>query len=366
MVTDLINLIMLLVPPLFALIIHNYLRHGELGGKRLLILFCIYLIVVNGCVLVISWMRGIRELRFDNMTFSYRLKYAGLGSVFGFVFPFIMCLITEDQITIGGFRRYMRRFAKDMGRYFPYAIRAARADLRAEVSNSYLDWLWWLIEPFCTMLIYTVIFGVFFKVGEPNFPIFIFIGITMWIFFSRSVSYSVNTVRDNREIVTKIYAPKYILLLSKLFVYAFKMMISFGIVVIMMILFRVGPTWNILYAFPIIAILFVFTFGVGTIMMHYGVYVSDLSYITGIALNMMVYFTGTFYSISNRVPAPFGEILEVCNPIALLIASMRNALLYGLTPSWEILGVWGLISVVLAALGVFTVYSNENSYVKMI
>lgn len=366
MFTEILNLVMLLAPPLFALIIHNYLRHGELSGKKMLLLFPVYFIVVNGCVFAVSWLRGIKGLYFENMTFSYKFKYIGLGSVLGFIFPFIVCLITEDQITIGGFRRYLQRFTKDIKRYLPYAIRAARADLRAEVSNSYLDWLWWLIEPFCTMLIYTVIFGVVFKAAEPNFPIFIFIGITMWIFFSRSISNSVNTVRDNRDIVTKIYMPKYILLLSKLFVNVFKMLISFGIVVVMMVISRVPPTWNIVYVLPIAAILFLLTFGIGTIMMHYGVYVTDLSYITGIVLNMMTYFTGTFYSISNRVPAPFGEMLEVCNPIALLISSMRNALLYGTTPSWEILGVWGVISVVLAALGVFTVYSNENSYVKMI
>lgn len=366
MLMEILNLAMLLVPPLFALIIHNYLRHGEVSGKRMLILFPVYFIIMNGCVFIFSWLRGVRGLHFAEMTFSYKLKYIGLGSTLGFVVPFIVCLVTEDQITIGGFRRYILRFIRDMRRYFPYAARAARADLRSEVTNSYLDWLWWIIEPFCTMLIYTLIFGVVFKAAEPHFPIFIFIGITMWIFFSRNISSSVNMVRDNREIVTKIYMPKYILLLSKMFANVFKMLTSFGIVVVMMLFSRVSLTWNVLYVFPVLLILFLFTFGAGTIMMHYGVYVTDLAYITGIVLNMMVYFTGTFYSISNRVPAPFGEILEVCNPIAFLIASMRNALLYGMTPPWEILCVWGVISVILAALGVFTVYSNENSYVKMI
>ena len=50
-----------------------------------------------------------------------------------------------------------------------------------QVSNAYLDWLWWLIEPVCMMLIYAVMFGVVFHASERYFPVFIFIGLTMHI-----------------------------------------------------------------------------------------------------------------------------------------------------------------------------------------
>lgn len=260
----------------------------------------------------------------------------------------------------------IKHFVSDTKKYFSYAIRSAKADLKSEVANSYLDWLWWLIEPFCTMLIYTLIFGVVFNASEQYFPVFIFVGITMWGFFSRSISGSVNMVRMNRAIITKVYMPKYILLFSKMLVNGFKMLVSFGIVILMMIVFGVAPTVNIIWAVPIFLILFLFTFGVGTIMMHYGVYVSDLSYITGIVLNMLMYLTGTFYSVAKRIPAPFGELLEKCNPVAFLISSMRNALLYGQAPDLMLMLVWTVASFVLIILGTLTIYNNENAYVKVI
>ena len=216
------------------------------------------------------------------------------------------------------------------------------------------------------MLIYTMIFGVVFHASEQYFPVFIFIGITMWGFFSRSVSGSVNTVRGSKGIITKIYMPKYILLLSKMFVNGFKMMVSFGVVLVMMLVFRVPVTWRILYAVPIIAVLFLFTFGVGTIMMHYGVYVSDLGYITGIVLSMLMYFTGTFYDVAKRIPDPFGDLIAKLNPVAFLISAMRDVLLYETTPAVGMLFLWGGLSVILIALGAFTIYSNENAYVKII
>lgn len=362
----LLSILMLIAPPIFALVIHNYLRHGEMTGKRKLVFLGIYIVVINVISLVISYIRGVKGLHFANMTMSYRLKYLGLGAVIAFLIPFPMCLLTEDQITIGGLKRYTTRFVMDVRKYWAYAIRSAKSDLRSEVANSYLDWLWWLIEPVCMMLIYTVIFGVVFKAAEQYFPVFIFIGITMWGFFSRSISGSVNVVRSNKGIITKIYMPKYILLLSKMFVNAFKMMVSFAIVLLMMLVFRVPLSLKILYVIPILVVLFLITFGLGTIMMHYGVYVSDLSYITGIVLSMLMYFTGTFYSVGKRVPEPFGTLLEKCNPVAFLISSMRNALLYDIAPSWQLLGFWGGVAVILMALGIFTIYSNENAYVKVI
>ena len=357
---------MFIVPAFFSLVIHNYLRHGELSGKRKAFFLAVYLLLINLITFAVSYIRGVKGLRFSDMTLSYRLKYMGLGIVLGFVMPFVVCLLTEDIITIGGFIRYAKRTVKDIKKYLPYAIWAAKADLGAEVASSYLNWLWWLIEPFCMMLIYTVIFGYVFKASEPYFPVFIFTGLTMWGFFSRSVSGSVGTVRDGKDIITKIYMPKYILLLSKMFVNGFKMMVSFGVIAAMMVVFRVPVNWNLVWAIPILIVMFLFTFGVGTIMMHYGVYVNDLGYITGIVLQMMMYLSGVFYSVAKRIPEPFGDVLESFNPLALFMSSMRSAILYCETPRIWIIAVWTLISLILIALGIFTIYSNENSYVKVI
>lgn len=360
------GIIMFCVPSLFALSIHNYLRHGQLAGKRKAVFYVIYFLLINLSTMGVSWLRGVRGFRIANMTMTYKMKYVGLGIMCGFVVPFPICLMAEDIITLAGAKRYFRQFIRDVKRYLPYAVRSAKADLNSEVSGSYLDWLWWLIEPFCMMLIYTLIFGVVFKVSEQYFPIFIFIGISMWSFFSRSVSGSVNIVRDNKGIITRVYIPKYILLFSRMLVNGFKMLVAFGIVLAMLVVFRVVPTVNVLYVILILPIFFLFTFGIGTILMHYGVYVSDLGYITGIILQMMMYFTGIFYSIAKRVPAPFGEVIENFNPVAFLIAAMRKVLLYGQAPSFGLLVVWGFLSLILIALGVFTIYSNENAYVKVI
>ena len=67
----------------------------------------------------------------------------------------------------------MKKFFKDVKRYFNYMIYSAGAELRSEVANSYLGCLWWLLNPLFFMLIYAFISIVVFKSREAYFPIFV-------------------------------------------------------------------------------------------------------------------------------------------------------------------------------------------------
>lgn len=134
----------------------------------------------------------------------------------------------------------------------------------------------------------------------------------------------------------------------------------------MMLFYHVPVNICVLYAVPTFIVLFVLSYGVSCFLMHYGVYVEDLAYIVSILLNMMMYFTGVFYSIENRVPAPFGKLLNTINPMACLVTIMRNALIYRKGSCAPYLLVWFLISLAIATAGTHLIYKNENSYVKVI
>ena len=154
------------------------------------------------------------------------------------------------------------RFINDLKNYFHYTIYATKSQLRSEVANSYLDWVWWILEPFCNMLVYTIIFGYIFNATEPYFPIIIFIGISMWGFFSKTLNASVKLIKNNKSIVTKVYIPKQMLLLKVMFVNAFKMSLSFIIILMMMLFYHVPVNICVLYAVPTFIVLFVLSYGV--------------------------------------------------------------------------------------------------------
>lgn len=358
--------VIMLIPTLFALFIHNYICHGKLSAAKKTLVFLVYNVLINLLMPAIAWTRNIKGIGIAHMTTTHKIEFTILGCVMSFCLSIALCLVTETDVTFEKLNMYLHRFAGDIRKYFRYAVKSAKADLRSEVANAYLDWLWWLIEPFCMMLIYTLIFGVVFNAAEPYFPVFIFSGLTMWTFFSRGMNVSVNIVRSNKGIISKVYLPKFILYFARMLVNGFKMLVAFGIVLIMLVVFRIPVSWNVLYVLPVMIVFFMFTFGLGSILMHFGVYVNDLSYIVGILLSMLMYFAGTFYAVARRIPEPFGELLEQFNPVAYCIASMRGALLYCQAPQLDLLLMWGLVSLVLSALGIYTIYRNENAYVKVI
>ena len=259
-----------------------------------------------------------------------------------------------------------KRFCFDMQKYFKYAIYSSRAQLKSEVANSYLNWLWWVLDPLCFMLMYTFIFGTVFDASEQYFPLFIFIRITMWDFFNKTMLQSVKLVKNNKPIVSKVYLPKYILIVVKMMINGFKMLISIAIIVGMMIFFQVPLTWNVLFAIPLMLTYMLLIFGFGTILLHFGVFIEDLWNVTNIALRLVFYITGIFYDVYKRLPEPFNEIVIRCNPVAFCLSSMRKCVLYGQAPDLAILLIWFVIGLILAVIGVRIVYRYENSYVKVI
>lgn len=264
----------------------------------------------------------------------------------------------------------MKRFINDIRKYFHYVVYAGQAELKTEVANSYLNWLWWIIEPFCFMLVYTFVFGFVFGASEQYYPVFIFIGITMWNFFSHMLTDSVKIVKNNRSIVAKVYLPKYMLIFVKLYVNGFKMLISFGIVLVMMLFYRIPVTLNILWWFPLIISMMTVTFGICTFLLHFGVYVEDLSNVVRIVLRLLFYATGIFYDVEKRVGNRFGEqvgeYLTEWNPMAVMISSMRRVLLYESMPQYKWVTAWFLAGIFLSVLGIYMIYKNENSYVKVV
>lgn len=260
----------------------------------------------------------------------------------------------------------IKKFCGDIKKYRQYMIYAAKTDLKAEVADSYLNRLWWLLEPFFNMIVYVIVFGSLMGSNVENYATFIFSALLMWSFFSKTINYSVKAVRNNKDIITKVYIPKFVILLSNMFLNMFKLLFSMTVLVVMMIIFRIHVGVNTLWFIPAYIVMMLLSFGLGMIFMHFGVYVDDLSYAIGILINMLMFLSGIFYDVMTTLPQPLNGLMMCLNPVAMLIDTMRNALIYNTASNLPLLGVWFLISVILCGIGVHIVYKNENGYVKIV
>lgn len=260
----------------------------------------------------------------------------------------------------------MGDFIKKIQKFYKYALYSGKAELKAETANSHLSWLWWILDPLLFMLVYSFIALIVFGKGEKYFPIFVFIGLTCWQFFEKTVKQSVTLVSKNSQIVSKVYIPKYILIFVKMFNHGFKMLVSFSLVFVMMIIFHVPVTLNILMVIPLLVVLAFVTFGFSSILLHFGVFVEDLANVITVLLKLIFYMSGIFYSLAGRVSEPYSTILLKLNPIALIINSMRECMIYSSMPDMIWIGLWFVVGIILSCLGIKIIHKYENSYVKVI
>ena len=260
----------------------------------------------------------------------------------------------------------IKRFFRDLRKYREYVFFAAKADLKAEVANSYLNRLWWLLEPFFNMLVYVLVFGRVMGRSVQNYATFVFSALLMFNYFSKTINYSVKCVRNNRDIVTKVYLPKYVLLISNMILNFYKLLFSMIVLVVMLFVFRVQIGWNVFFVIPAYLVMVLLAFGVGMISLHFGVYVDDLSYAIGILLQMLMFLSGEFYDVLTSLPVPINIMMMCLNPAAMFIDTMRNALLYNTVVNLPLIGIWLVIAILLCYIGIHIVYKNENGYVKVV
>jgi len=263
----------------------------------------------------------------------------------------------------------MKLFITNLRKYWKYTIYAVKAELNSEVSDSYLGALWWLLDPICFMLIYTFITIVVFGADVPYFPVFCFIGLTTWNFFNKTMTQSVTLIRQNKGVITKVYVPKYILVLEKMGVFLFKMFIAFILVFILMLVFQVRVSWfAFIYFIPVTTVLITLVFGCACILMHFGVFVEDLAYVTEILLKLVFYLSGVFYDIGTRlVDHPWiSSMLLKLNPVAFIMQQYRNILLYSTQADLLWLGIWFVIGLVFSSVGIYLIRKYENSYAKVV
>lgn len=260
----------------------------------------------------------------------------------------------------------MKRFWNDLTKYWGYMFYSAKAQLKAELANSWLGSLWWVLEPSLNMLIYMFVFTVVFRRTTTYVVAFIVLGLSYWRFFNTTVISSITLMKRYRAVISKTYIPKYILLGSGMMVNGFKLLCSYVPLIALMFYYQVPLSIHMLAILPITAVLFLLTFGFSCLCMHVGVYLEDLQKLMTIILQMVFYFSGVFFPINELLEANMAKAIFASNPMALILYEARNSLLYAVPCQWDLIGIWAVVAVALSVLGIAVIYKSESRYIKVL
>lgn len=220
-------------------------------------------------------------------------------------------------------------------------------EIKQRYKQSVLGYAWVILNPFFQMLVMAFVFSIIMRIpnlGVP-YPIFLYAGLLPWTLFSNSLISASNSLVGNAGLITKIYFPREIFVISTIMAKMVDFALSLTIFVVFMIYFKIAITWNILWVIPIFAIQQLFTYGLSLFLAAANLFYRDIQYLLGLIILIWMYLTPVIYS-TELFPEKYRWIFQL-NPMAVIINAYRQVVLAGGMPNLYSLAIALVLSIIL-------------------
>ena len=238
-------------------------------------------------------------------------------------------------------------------------------DIKVRYKQTVLGAAWAIIRPFLTMVIFSVVFGQLAKMPSDGFPypVFVYAALLPWTFFSGAISTSGQSLVGSANLVSKVYFPRLIIPLSSVSAGLVDLMISTGILLLLMLWYGVGWSWQLLAA-PLLLVALIFTaLGIGTLLSALTVAYRDFTHLTPFLVQLWMYITPVIFPVS-LVPERWQWLLYL-NPMTGLVEGFRSAFL-GKPFDLAGIGISLVIAVAILVVGVAYFEKVERRFADII
>ena len=223
------------------------------------------------------------------------------------------------------------------------------SDLKIKYQSSVLGFAWSLLNPLLLMLVLYFVFSRAFATTQDDFALYLLIGIVTWRFLNNGTSSSIRSIVDRASLVTKVFIPRQVLVLSTVLSSFISSLLEFLVLFALLIAFGVDLSLNLLL-FPVVtAVYFIMVYGVSLALASLYVYYRDLDQIWEVLLQLGFFLSPVVYPIT-AVPEEFLK-LYMLNPVTVVMQSNREILLYAQTASASNLLFIALTAVLTLAAG---------------
>jgi lipopolysaccharide transport system permease protein len=212
---------------------------------------------------------------------------------------------------------------RDLWDYRELLFFLAWRDFRLRYRQTFLGVLWALIQPFFTMVVFTILFGKVVQVpsdGMP-YPVFYYAGLLPWIYFSSIVTLSALSLISNASLLTKVYFPRVFLPASPALTGLVDLGISFILMIGLLLWYGVPFTWKLALWPGLVLLLFTLTLSVGILLAASNVRYRDIKHALPLVIQLWLYATPIIYPLS-LVPERF-RTLVLLNPLTGIVEAFR-------------------------------------------
>jgi lipopolysaccharide transport system permease protein len=239
-------------------------------------------------------------------------------------------------------------------------------DIKVKYKQTVLGGLWAVIQPFCSMVLFSLLFGTLAKMpsdGVP-YPIFSYSALVAWTYFAHALSGAGTSLTVNTSLISKVYFPRLIIPLSPVLAGLVDFGIAFLVLIGMMLYFHIYPTVFVAFL-PLLVVLMIMTAsGAGMILGALNAKYRDIGYTIPFMVQLWMFASPVVYPAS-MVPEKY-RLLYGINPLCGIIEGFRSALLGTIPFPTTLILVSAIASMCLFFAGLFYFKQVERYFADIL
>ena len=261
-----------------------------------------------------------------------------------------------EEIVIEPSRGWVPLNLKELWEYRELLYFLCWRDIKVRYKQTVLGAAWAIIQPFLTMVVFTLFFGRLAQIPSDGIPyaIFCYAALVPWTFFANGLSQASNSLVSNGNLLTKVYFPRLIMPLAGVLSGLIDFVVAFVVLLGMMVYYGLAPTIHILWLPAFLLLALVTALGVAVWLSAMNVQYRDVRHVIPFLTQFWLFATPIAYP-SSLLSEPWQTLYGI-NPMVGVVEGLRWALLGTATAP-------GLMSMV-SALAALTVLVTDVFYLQ--
>jgi len=250
---------------------------------------------------------------------------------------------------------------KELWQFRDVAFILALRDIKVRYKQTFFGAAWAIMQPFLSMVVFTIFFGKMTKIptdGIP-YPIFSYSGLLLWQYFSQAITYSSNSLNININLITKIYFPRILIPISATIFGLLDYCVAGVVLIGMMAFYHYSISLKILFVPIILFLTWILAVGVGLWLSALNVKYRDIRYALPFFVQMWMFISPVIYPSS--ILGKYRWISYV-NPVSGLITAHRAVFLQGYALDLNTLLVNVAVILVLFVSGLYYFKGMEKDF----
>jgi lipopolysaccharide transport system permease protein len=239
-------------------------------------------------------------------------------------------------------------------------------DVKVRYKQTLLGAAWAIIQPFFTMVVFSLFFGKLAHMPSDDipYPIFSYAALVPWTFFANGLGQSSNSLVASANLIRKVYFPRLVVPISAVISGGVDFALAFLVLLGMMLFYGIVPTTAVVWLPLLLLLALVTSLGVGLWLTAMNVQFRDVRYTVPFLIQAWMFATPIAYP-SSLLDEPWRTLYGV-NPMAGVVEGFRWALLGTDTPPGPLVLVSALVAVVLLVSGAYYFRRMEKTFADVV